>query len=85
MTSSIDLGFDQQVDAFTESAFKGNPAAVCFLEEDRDDQWLQALAVEFNLSETCYLTRLNDSVSDSALTSTPAKFRLRWFTPVSEV
>ncbi|KAL6217380.1 hypothetical protein ACLB2K_010597 [Fragaria x ananassa] len=40
------------VDAFTESAFKGNPAAVCLLEEDRDDQWLQALAAEFNLSET---------------------------------
>lgn len=73
------------VDAFTESAFKGNPAAVCFLEEDRDDQWLQALAVEFNLSQTGYLTRLNDSVSDPALTSTPAKFRLRWFTPVAEV
>lgn len=74
-----------QVDAFTESAFKGNPAAVCLLEEDRDDQWLQALAAEFNLSETCYLTRLSDSVSDPALSSTPARFRLRWFTPVTEV
>ncbi|KAL6214728.1 hypothetical protein ACLB2K_014160 [Fragaria x ananassa] len=73
------------VDAFTESAFKGNPAAVCLLEEDRDDQWLQALAAEFNLSETCYLTRLSDSVSDPALSSSPARFRLRWFTPVTEV
>ncbi|KAM6546656.1 hypothetical protein CsatB_027392 [Cannabis sativa] len=46
------------VDAFTESAFKGNPAAVCLLDEDRDDQWLQLVAAEFNISETSYLTRL---------------------------
>ncbi|KAK8541488.1 hypothetical protein V6N13_137903 [Hibiscus sabdariffa] len=67
------------VDAFTDSAFKGNPAAVCFLEEDRDEQWLQAVAAEFNLSETAYLTRTNGSDSQ-----TP-RFRLRWFTPVTEV
>ncbi|XVF32606.1 hypothetical protein REPUB_Repub17cG0097000 [Reevesia pubescens] len=67
------------VDAFTESAFKGNPAVVCLLDEDRDDQWLQAVAAEFNLSETCYLTRINGSSSH-----TP-RFRLRWFTPVTEV
>ncbi|KAK9945358.1 hypothetical protein M0R45_010878 [Rubus argutus] len=29
------------VDAFAESAFKGNPAAVCLLEEDRDNQWFR--------------------------------------------
>ncbi|KAK6115393.1 hypothetical protein DH2020_007662 [Rehmannia glutinosa] len=48
------------VDAFTESAFKGNPAAVCLLEEERDEDW-QAVAREFNLSETCYLTQLSES------------------------
>ncbi|KAH7837221.1 hypothetical protein Vadar_011234 [Vaccinium darrowii] len=37
------------VDAFTDSAFKGNPAAVCLLEEERDDKWLQAVATEFRL------------------------------------
>ncbi|XP_042007150.1 uncharacterized isomerase BH0283-like [Salvia splendens] len=63
------------VDAFTDSAFKGNPAAVCLLEEERDEEWLQAVANEFKLSETCYLTRLPDS----------AAFRLRWFTPAAEV
>lgn len=68
------------VDAFTESAFKGNPAAVCLLEEDKDDQWLQAVASEFKLSETCYLTR----VTDSTPTSDP-RFGLRWFTPSNEV
>lgn len=67
------------VDAFTESAFKGNPAAVCLLEEDRDDEWLQAVAAEFNLSETCYLIRINGGSSDTPM------FRLRWFTPVTEV
>ncbi|XP_048230920.1 uncharacterized isomerase BH0283 isoform X2 [Ricinus communis] len=69
------------VDAFTDSAFKGNPAAVCLLEEERDDKWLQSVAAEFNLSETCYLTRITDSDTNS---SNP-RFHLRWFTPVSEV
>ncbi|KAH6818855.1 Phenazine biosynthesis PhzC/PhzF protein [Perilla frutescens var. frutescens] len=71
------------VDAFTDSAFKGNPAAVCLLEEERDEEWLQAVATEFNLSETCYLTRLSDS-PHSPTGSFPS-FRLRWFTPVAEV
>ncbi|KAJ0256160.1 hypothetical protein HA466_0091620 [Hirschfeldia incana] len=67
------------VDAFTDSAFKGNPAAVCFLDDDdnkRDDAWLQSIATEFNISQTSFLT------------PTPgfeARFNLRWFTPVAEV
>ena len=68
------------MDAFTDSAFKGNPAAVCLLEEERDEKWLLAVAAEFNFS--CYLTRL--SGSDSLDSSNP-RFRLRWFTPVAEV
>lgn len=75
----------EQVDAFTDSAFKGNPAAVCLLEEERDEDWLQALAMEFNISETCYLTRITEPESlDSSATVSPT-FRLRWFTPVAEV
>uniref|UniRef100_A0A2N9GW52 Uncharacterized protein n=1 Tax=Fagus sylvatica TaxID=28930 RepID=A0A2N9GW52_FAGSY len=70
------------VDAFTDSAFKGNPAAVCLLEEERDEQWLQAVAAEFNISGTCYLTRLSGSDS---LDSPNPRFRLRWFTPVAEI
>ncbi|KAI4380133.1 hypothetical protein MLD38_006356 [Melastoma candidum] len=69
------------VDAFTDSAFKGNPAAVCFLEEERDEGWLQAVAAEFNISETCYLTK---DGSDDAARGCP-RFLLRWFTPVAEV
>lgn len=69
------------VDAFTDSAFKGNPAAVCFLESEKDEKWLQAVAAEFNISQTGYLTPIT---TDVAVTSNP-RFRLRWFTPVAEV
>ena len=62
-----------QVDAFTAQPFKGNPAAVCLLPEDRDDQWMQAVATEMNLSETAFLLEQGDG------------YRLRWFTPKVEV
>ncbi|KAL3647894.1 hypothetical protein CASFOL_008862 [Castilleja foliolosa] len=71
------------VDAFTDSAFKGNPAAVCLLEEERDEEWLQAVAREFNLSETAYLNRIPEPAQSTA-DSVP-RFGLRWFTPVAEV
>lgn len=69
------------VDAFTDQAFKGNPAAVCLLEDEKDEEWLQSVATEFNISETCYLTRIADSESQS----TTPRFKLRWFTPIAEV
>ncbi|BAT92018.1 uncharacterized isomerase BH0283-like [Vigna umbellata] len=68
------------VDAFSESAFKGNPAAVCFLEDEKEEKWLQALAAEFNISQTSFITPITPT-SDSSIPS----FRLRWFTPVAEV
>ncbi|TVU06117.1 hypothetical protein EJB05_49310 [Eragrostis curvula] len=70
------------VDAFTAEPFKGNPAAVCLLEDAAkaaDERWLQAVAAEFNLSETAFLLR--DSSDDCAA----PRFQLRWFTPVAEV
>ncbi|CAL5427769.1 unnamed protein product [Camellia sinensis] len=77
------------VDAFTDSPFKGNPAAVCLLEEEeRDEEWLQAVASEFNVSQTGYLTRITESESetqDSSNSTTSRRFHLRWFTPVAEV
>ncbi|KDP21483.1 hypothetical protein JCGZ_21954 [Jatropha curcas] len=69
------------VDAFTDSAFMGNPAAVCLLEDEKNEKWLQAVATEFNLSETCYLTRITDG---ETVSSNP-RFHLRWFTPVAEI
>ncbi|MBD2095412.1 PhzF family phenazine biosynthesis protein [Trichocoleus sp. FACHB-591] len=62
-----------QVDAFTNQPFSGNPAAICVLPESRDDQWMQNVAREMNLSETAFLLQQEDS------------FNLRWFTPTVEV
>jgi PhzF family phenazine biosynthesis protein len=62
-----------QVDAFTRAAFRGNPAAVCLLDEPREDAWMQALAAEMNLSETAFVRPLGQ------------RFELRWFTPAIEV
>lgn len=62
-----------QVDAFTDSPFAGNPAAVCLLPEARDARWMQHVAQEMNLSETAFLHPQEDG------------FHLRWFTPAVEV
>jgi predicted PhzF superfamily epimerase YddE/YHI9 len=62
-----------QVDAFTSSPFRGNPAAVCVLEAARDEAWMQAVAAEMNLAETAFLWPEGDA------------WRLRWFTPTVEV
>ncbi|OVA05519.1 Phenazine biosynthesis PhzF protein [Macleaya cordata] len=70
------------VDAFTDTPFKGNPAAVCLLEEERDEEWLKAVAREFNTPVTCYLTPIQDSEKN---TQSNPRFRLRWFTTVAEV
>ena len=43
-----------QIDAFTNRAFGGNPAAVCPLERWLDDATMQAIATENNLSETVF-------------------------------
>lgn len=63
-----------QVDAFTDTAFSGNPAAVCVLPTPRDPTWMQDVAAEMNLSETAFLLRKPEG-----------HYRLRWFTPTSEV
>ena len=44
------------VDAFTETRFSGNPAAVCLLPPGKaDEDWMQKVAMEMNLSETAFL------------------------------
>jgi PhzF family phenazine biosynthesis protein len=50
------------IDAFTSEPFKGNPAAVCLLKERKDDQWMQNVAKEMNLSETAFLYPLEDGL-----------------------
>ncbi|XP_021681332.2 uncharacterized protein LOC110665487 isoform X2 [Hevea brasiliensis] len=69
------------VDAFADSAFKGNPGVVCMLEDERDEKWMQAVAAEFNIPTTGFLT----VVTQSDDVSSNPRFPLRWFTPVAEV
>ncbi|HKB81551.1 MAG TPA: PhzF family phenazine biosynthesis protein, partial [Thermoanaerobaculia bacterium] len=62
-----------QIDAFTDQPFRGNPAAVCLLDRERDAAWMQHVGAEMNLSETAFLLPREDGWS------------LRWFTPAVEV
>ena len=60
------------VDAFTDTIFSGNPAAVIFTDLD-DKKLMQKIASENNLSETAFVNISNDINS------------IRWFSPVKEV
>ena len=51
------------VDAFTSEPFTGNPAAVCPLEEDVSDSLKQSIAKEMNISETCFITKVQNNHS----------------------
>lgn len=63
----------KQIDAFTNKAFSGNPAGVLF-GDGLESSEMQDIAKEMNLSETAFLTNSNK-----------ADFKLRWFTPTTEV
>lgn len=64
-----------QVDAFARRVFEGNPAAVVPLRQWIDDNLMQSIAMENNLSETVFF--LVDKVD--------GRRPIRWFTPVYEV
>ncbi len=61
------------VDAFTDTVFGGNPAAVCLLDAFPEDQWMQKIAQENHLSETAFLVKKEGD------------YDLRWFTPGGEI
>lgn len=61
------------VDAFTNQIFCGNPAAVCIMDKWPEDKWMMQVAAENNLSETAFIVKES------------AGYRLRWFTPGTEV
>ncbi|HEY6048827.1 MAG TPA: PhzF family phenazine biosynthesis protein [Sphingomicrobium sp.] len=65
-----------QVDAFAERPLTGNPAAVIPLDKWLDDDLMQAIAAENNLSETAFTVPGDDGEAD---------YQLRWFTPKLEV
>lgn len=62
-----------QVDAFSKTLFRGNPAAVCVLESWLPDRKMQLIAMENNLAETAFVVK------------TQQNYQIRWFTPETEV
>lgn len=64
-----------QIDAFTDTVFRGNPAAVCILDNWLEDELMQHIAAENNLAETAFVVaRASDDT-----------YEIRWFTPTIEV
>ena len=62
-----------EVHSFTQKIFHGNPAGVCPLRHWIDDNSMQRIAAENNLSETAFFVPKDDH------------YELRWFTPTVEV
>ncbi|MBW2617622.1 MAG: PhzF family phenazine biosynthesis protein [Deltaproteobacteria bacterium] len=62
-----------QIDAFASQVFSGNPAAVCPLEDWLEEEVMQSIAAENNLSETAFLVSQGQA------------YGLRWFTPLTEI
>ena len=65
-----------QVDAFTNKLFGGNPAVVIPLEKWLDDELMQQIAQENNVSETVFFVP-----SDQP----EINYDIRWFTPAIEI
>ena len=61
-------------DAFTESLFGGNPAAVVPCRKMPLPEQMQAIAIENNYSETAFVVK-----------TAPGQYQLKWFTPGCEV
>lgn len=66
----------KQVDVFTAIPYKGNPVAVVFDADDLSDEQMQQFAHWTNLSETTFLLAPTDPCAD---------YRVRIFTPSSEL
>jgi len=62
-----------QIDAFTNTVFKGNPAAVVPLEKWLPTEIMQHIAAENNLAETAFFVEENDT------------YHIKWFTPTVEI
>ncbi|MGE7622903.1 PhzF family phenazine biosynthesis protein [Viridibacillus sp. NPDC096237] len=61
------------INTFTDQEFSGNPAAVCYLCEEKESIWMQKVAKEINLPTTAFIHFSNN------------KYHLRWFTPSTEI
>ena len=63
------------VDSFTDTPFKGNPAGVCIIDSQLNDERMLHIAQELNLSETAFLCPLE----------TGGAFSIRYFSPKVEI
>lgn len=61
------------IDAFADKVFKGNPARVCPLKEWLDEETMQQIASEYNVSETAFFVKEGN------------EYHIRWFSPKKEV
>ncbi|RCW43606.1 PhzF family phenazine biosynthesis protein [Halopolyspora algeriensis] len=68
------------MDAFTSTAFCGNPAGVVVLDAPADPAWMQAVAAEFKHAETAFVVADGSEGADGGEPKS-----LRWFTPTTEV
>jgi trans-2,3-dihydro-3-hydroxyanthranilate isomerase len=75
---SIELDY-AVVDVFTDTALKGNPLAVVMNTADLSTERMQAIAREFNLSETTFVERRPAAVEQAE------GVRVRIFTPKEEL
>ena len=66
------------IDAFTDSVFKGNSAAVIITENWLSNTLMQSIAMENNLSETAFLV-LDQTDEDNNT------YHIRWFSPFTEI
>lgn len=62
------------VDSFTNQKFKGNPAAVCMVENDLDCSSMQSIATEIGFSETAFVKQITGNL-----------YSIRFFTPKIEI
>lgn len=62
------------IDAFTDTVFRGNSAAVIITDSWLDVELMQSIAFENNLSETAFIVADNKGV-----------YHIRWFSPLTEI
>jgi predicted PhzF superfamily epimerase YddE/YHI9 len=73
------------IDAFTDVAFRGNPAGVCLLDGPADERWMQGLAGELGISETAFAWPAAPAAPAADGGERAGPYSLRWFTPRTEV
>ena len=73
-----------QVDAFAERPLTGNPAAVMPLDRWLDDELMQAIAAENNLSETAFTVPLFDEFMLCDIETARPRLASVWYWLVAE-